>query len=537
MAPEQRVQLPPIKVLLESINVERENTLNTAKLSDYHINSNVGLNAVGPTTPVERSPNTSSVAPGPVQTVLGDRDRDFDDGAVSPSRVLSYTTIPTVSTTTASSTVPLAEDDPAAPIGSTNVAVASGYAVDSADNSGLSSKNGSSTHLYPFTASYLLSRRNSTFDYLPTSSLTPPLHSNSESPNGSVLGSASTVPPVSTTASTIPVQTGSPPTTHFGVSFKPSYSTNYSHTLPSIPPTQGSVFQPRQQQQQQQQPIPQEYQEQLFLTPYQRQSFANYTMDQPQRLQPRQQLPPFFPPPPTTSTTVRQRYGAGSIREQRRHSAPLALFPLPTGRVRKNSINNNSSNAAILEVLPSPSNVTGTGKTVQQTAGAGDNNNNNTTTTTTTRTNASGRTVKRTNLAKEVVRVLNTWLLNHLDNPYPTAEEKQELLERTGLTKVQLSNWFINVRRRKVYNDAYGYRRVRPRRYSRSSRSGASSSRNSVSGGSGVGVGGGIGRRSSVAGVGVGIAGVMSSGLAPLEPLRPTAPPSATEPTVLSQES
>ena len=516
MAPEQRVQLPPIKVLLDSINVERENTLNTAKLSDYHINSSLN-NVVGPTTPtVERNPSTNAVvaaaaaAAGPMQqTALGDR--DFDDGAVSPSRVVSYTTLPTIT-----STVPLAEDDPNAP------------------NSGLSSKNGSSTHLYPLTASYLLSRRNSTFDYLPTttttaSSLTPPLHSNSESPNGSVLGSASTtIPPLSTTTTTAPAGAGSPPT-HFGVSFKPSYSTGYSPTLPAIPPTQGPVFQPRQQQQQQ--TIPQEYQEQLFLTPYQRQSLANYTMDQPQRLQPRQQLPPFFPPPPTTTTTIRPRYGIGSIREQRRHSAPLALFPLATGRVRKNSINNNSisnnnnNSAAILEVLPSP-----TGKPTQQSASNS---------TTTARTNASGRTVKRTNLAKEVVRVLNTWLLNHLDNPYPTAEEKQELLERTGLTKVQLSNWFINVRRRKVYNDAYDYRRVRPRRYSRSSRSGASSGRNSVSGGAGGpgGPGAGIGRRSSVAGVGVGIAGVMSSGLTPLEPLGPAAPASTTEPTVLSQES
>ena len=104
--------------------MSRENTLNTAKLSDYHINSSLN-NVVGPTTPtVERNPSTNAVvaaaaaAAGPMQqTALGDR--DFDDGAVSPSRVVSYTTLPTIT-----STVPLAEDDPNAP------------------NSGLSSKNG-----------------------------------------------------------------------------------------------------------------------------------------------------------------------------------------------------------------------------------------------------------------------------------------------------------------------------------------------------------------------------------------------------------
>lgn len=60
---------------------------------------------------------------------------------------------------------------------------------------------------------------------------------------------------------------------------------------------------------------------------------------------------------------------------------------------------------------------------------------------------------KRSNLPKKTVEILNNWLLNHLHNPYPSPQEKMELLEQTGLTKVQLSNWFINVRRRKVFVD------------------------------------------------------------------------------------
>lgn len=53
------------------------------------------------------------------------------------------------------------------------------------------------------------------------------------------------------------------------------------------------------------------------------------------------------------------------------------------------------------------------------------------------------------------MEVLNGWLLEHLNNPYPNVQEKKLLLELTGLTKVQLSNWFINVRRRKVFNENY----------------------------------------------------------------------------------
>ncbi|SCU97043.1 LADA_0H04126g1_1 [Lachancea dasiensis] len=62
---------------------------------------------------------------------------------------------------------------------------------------------------------------------------------------------------------------------------------------------------------------------------------------------------------------------------------------------------------------------------------------------------------RRTNLPKETVEILNEWLLSHLNYPYPSPQEKRELLIRTGLSKVQLSNWFINVRRRKVFSNYY----------------------------------------------------------------------------------
>lgn len=62
---------------------------------------------------------------------------------------------------------------------------------------------------------------------------------------------------------------------------------------------------------------------------------------------------------------------------------------------------------------------------------------------------------KRSNLPKEVINVLNDWLLKNLHNPYPTPQVKRELLEKTGLNHVQLSNWFINVRRRKIFNEYY----------------------------------------------------------------------------------
>lgn len=52
----------------------------------------------------------------------------------------------------------------------------------------------------------------------------------------------------------------------------------------------------------------------------------------------------------------------------------------------------------------------------------------------------------RTDSNHQVSRVLKQWLFDHFLNPYPTDEEKHELMRQTGLTFNQLNNWFINAR-------------------------------------------------------------------------------------------
>lgn len=49
---------------------------------------------------------------------------------------------------------------------------------------------------------------------------------------------------------------------------------------------------------------------------------------------------------------------------------------------------------------------------------------------------------------REAVRILKTWLYEHNKHPYPTEQEKDELKERTGLQRTQISNWLANARRR-----------------------------------------------------------------------------------------
>ncbi|KAL7322275.1 Homeobox protein tos8, variant 2 [Mucor circinelloides] len=75
-----------------------------------------------------------------------------------------------------------------------------------------------------------------------------------------------------------------------------------------------------------------------------------------------------------------------------------------------------------------------------------------TTPTTTPSTNAKNdaNTVKRRrgNLPKEVTEFLRKWLIQHKKHPYPAEKEKADLARHTGLTVNQISNWFINARRR-----------------------------------------------------------------------------------------
>ncbi|OQD64427.1 hypothetical protein PENPOL_c007G06898 [Penicillium polonicum] len=54
------------------------------------------------------------------------------------------------------------------------------------------------------------------------------------------------------------------------------------------------------------------------------------------------------------------------------------------------------------------------------------------------------------NLPKPVTDILRHWLHEHLDHPYPSEEEKQMFMTRTGLSLSQISNWFINARRRQL---------------------------------------------------------------------------------------
>jgi len=51
------------------------------------------------------------------------------------------------------------------------------------------------------------------------------------------------------------------------------------------------------------------------------------------------------------------------------------------------------------------------------------------------------------NFPKRAVADLKTWLLENIENPYPSQKVKEALSEQTGLTKRQIQNWFTNARK------------------------------------------------------------------------------------------
>mmetsp|Transcript_1855 Transcript_1855/g.2930 ORF Transcript_1855/g.2930 Transcript_1855/m.2930 type:complete len:419 (-) Transcript_1855:286-1542(-) len=57
---------------------------------------------------------------------------------------------------------------------------------------------------------------------------------------------------------------------------------------------------------------------------------------------------------------------------------------------------------------------------------------------------------KKTALSQHAVQYLKNWMLSpaHIEHPYPTEEEKVQIMKTTGIEIKQLTNWFVNNRKR-----------------------------------------------------------------------------------------
>ncbi|EED89139.1 predicted protein, partial [Thalassiosira pseudonana CCMP1335] len=65
-------------------------------------------------------------------------------------------------------------------------------------------------------------------------------------------------------------------------------------------------------------------------------------------------------------------------------------------------------------------------------------------------TKATSRKPKSASLPQETVDYLKAWMMSpeHISHPYPTEQEKAEIMAETGIELKQLTNWFVNNRKR-----------------------------------------------------------------------------------------
>lgn len=62
------------------------------------------------------------------------------------------------------------------------------------------------------------------------------------------------------------------------------------------------------------------------------------------------------------------------------------------------------------------------------------------------RSSSSNNSGRSGGLPQDATTYLKLWLLEHFENPYPSEQEKHQLMRETGLSYSQLNNWFINAR-------------------------------------------------------------------------------------------
>lgn len=60
------------------------------------------------------------------------------------------------------------------------------------------------------------------------------------------------------------------------------------------------------------------------------------------------------------------------------------------------------------------------------------------------------KTRKSASLPSETVEYLKAWMMSpeHVAHPYPTEKEKSQIMKDTGIELKQLTNWFVNNRKR-----------------------------------------------------------------------------------------
>ena len=134
------------------------------------------------------------------------------------------------------------------------------------------------------------------------------------------------------------------------------------------------------------------------------------------------------------SYSLQTRLSRPELQAARGRRAP----PSPYSNDSNNENNNESNNNPMADVDPRNNHddlVGGAGGSDDEDGGGG---------------KAGGKSKSRRELPAGAVQTLKAWLLSpeHFTHPYPTPQDQAMLMQKTGIDKKQLKNWFTNARRR-----------------------------------------------------------------------------------------
>ncbi|ESO91996.1 hypothetical protein LOTGIDRAFT_121570, partial [Lottia gigantea] len=135
---------------------------------------------------------------------------------------------------------------------------------------------------------------------------------------------------------------------------------------------------------------------------------------------------------PKSSTTTGGLDNPADISENsQEQSSRSGDTPIPTSQPNTNSSHNAENNSE-------------SGDGLDNSLGSGDGSEDE------ENGDRSKRSKKRGIFPKVATNIMRAWLFQHLSHPYPSEEQKKQLAQDTGLTILQVNNWFINARRRIV---------------------------------------------------------------------------------------
>lgn len=123
------------------------------------------------------------------------------------------------------------------------------------------------------------------------------------------------------------------------------------------------------------------------------------------------------------------------------------LVPPPSPSATKRSYSRgNSQGSSASATAPSASHINGNGTST----GGSSSSSHAASATAATKRSHVAQSKKKTALSSFAVEYLKNWMMSpdHIEHPYPTEDEKAKIMKETGIELKQLTNWFVNNRKR-----------------------------------------------------------------------------------------